>query len=173
MPVRLHIQKSLSILLSVLGLCVFFTQAAQAHMIEAQHGAINIVDDGAYTVISFPYSAFDANHDSKNKAELMIAFNEKRNAIHQKILNGLRLLTENGETEIKGLRLIPDFEHGNSRQVVAIGKFPISSNSTDLRVSITIFGVEDNEKVYEITIKKPSVGFHKSFELSKDKPHSE
>ena len=47
----------------VLLLCISTIPVANAHLMVAQQGTLNVVDDGAFVVMSLPISAFSSVDD--------------------------------------------------------------------------------------------------------------
>jgi hypothetical protein len=56
-------------------------QLAEAHLMVAQHGTLNVVDDGVFMVLSLPVSAFDGVDDDNDGKVSMLEFNNHRGAI--------------------------------------------------------------------------------------------
>ena len=69
------------VLISKLTLAVigFFWLPAQAHLMEAQQGTLNIIDDRAFMVLSLPISAFEDIDDNEQKL--------KNDALYEKSSN--------------------------------------------------------------------------------------
>jgi hypothetical protein len=62
----LFLHRYLAITLLSLTLNLIMGPVAHAHLMVAQHGTLNIVDDGVFMVLSLPISAFDGIDDDKD-----------------------------------------------------------------------------------------------------------
>jgi hypothetical protein len=72
------IYKNVSATMVILILTVPMSPSAQAHLMLAQHGTLNIVDDGAFMVLSLPISAFEGVDDDSDGKVSMVEFNNHR-----------------------------------------------------------------------------------------------
>ena len=148
----------LTIMLSFCGLSNAF-----AHIMVAQHGTLNIVDNGVYAVVSLPISAFYQIDKHKSTTEKMVEFNAQRKKITTLIKDKM-WLTENAYNHsLKGLRLIPSLDHHGDYQVIVMGRFEIADASNRLEFNLNLFGEKNEENSYKITAKHKLVGWQHSF----------
>jgi hypothetical protein len=61
---------------------------AHAHLMVAQHGTLNIVDDGVFMVLSLPISAFNGVDEDSNGKISMLEFNNHRDPHKRSPANG-------------------------------------------------------------------------------------
>ena len=81
----MKILKYMGLITMLLAINLLISFCASAHLMVAQKGTINIVDDEAFVVVSLPISAFvgiDTNLDGQIS---MIEFNLNRKAVKQEI----------------------------------------------------------------------------------------
>jgi hypothetical protein len=138
----------------VLALLVPLT--AQAHLMVAQHGTLNLVGDGAFLVLSLPASAFpwaDDDHDGRLSAAEFTAHQAR---LSQTVLAGVQLADERGARPLEGLLLglSPDdrAQTQPAAQLVALGRFGLASPDAPLTLTFTIFGDAPDARSEAITI---------------------
>lgn len=127
-----------------------------AHMMVAQHGTLNIVDDGAFMVLSLPVSAF--NHvDDNNDGELSNAeLAHHRANITQTIQNNIVLKANHQALKLEGILLsLVTPHHGTeqnvSSQLIVMGRFSLTAPDQPLQFHANLFGTADAESVLNIT----------------------
>lgn len=84
--------------------------AAQAHLMVAQRGTINLVGDGAFMVLLLPVSAFDGVDDDGDGRLSSAEFMAHRVAIARAVQQQVQLLDAQGPRPLEGLMLTPDAE---------------------------------------------------------------
>lgn len=130
---------------------------ALAHMMVAQHGTINIVDKGAFMVLSLPVSAFeglDIDNDGKaSSAELAQYKNQAAKLIHANV----QLSNPNGNLPLQGL-IVSLASHGNpkkaSDQLIVMGKYKLDSATDELTFNNHLFGPSLLEQQIDMTITR-------------------
>lgn len=116
-------------------LSVAWLAPAQAHLMPARHGTLNLVGDGAYLVLSVPAAAFgdgDTNQDgSLSLAELRTGWNVLTARIQQTV----QLLDAGGARPFEGLILTPTAESdapgAPMTQLLVMGRFALAGAATD------------------------------------------
>jgi hypothetical protein len=139
----------------------------------AQHGSLNIVDNGVFMVISLPVTAFK-NVDDDNDGKLSNEeFSRHRpsiaSTVHEKIT-----LSENGrKITLQGMMLAPVTSHHSlqtpSSQLIVMGRYTIVSPNSDLRYEIELFGTMPPEKTLEITVTNKQYNNKQVLKLSPKK----
>lgn len=134
--------------------------AVHAHLIVSQRGTLNIVGDGAFMVLSLPVSAFKGIDDN---ADGLLSIDELRAhapAIETQIKSGVVLENSQGVKKLDGLMLNtvpPGNDHtAPGKQIVALGRFGLEPESSDLKLTLRLFGVGADECTEQITVTKGS-----------------
>jgi len=107
--------------------------AAQAHLIEAHKGTLNLLDRAAYLVVSLPVSALDNVDDDGDGALSPAELEAHAGAIRAQVIAGVQLLGPDGALPLHLLMLDvtpPEDSPGRaSRHVVAMGWFDLGGAS--------------------------------------------
>jgi hypothetical protein len=121
------IYNNVSFTLLILILAVPMSPSAQAHLMVAQHGTLNIVDDGAFMVLSLPISAFEGVDDDSDGKVSMVEFNNHRGAIVESVGQNLTLSDKDGNLSLQGIMLSPVVPHDAPEeplsQLIVMGRF--------------------------------------------------
>ncbi len=153
--------------------------ALHAHLLPAQRGTLNFVDNGAFMALSLPISAFDGIDDDKNGSVSIAEFNKHRADIVSSVTNGI-VMSEKGEDRVlKGVMLSPvsseeHDEHGKHREspdaeiarVYVMGKFVLMSPGSDLHFRNSLFGKESSERTFKISAIWKDRGQKQKFKLT-------
>lgn len=124
----------------------------------AQHGSLNIVDDGVFMVISLPVTAFknvDDDNDSKLSAEEFSLHRASiASTVHEKII-----LSEKGrKIALQGMMLSPVNSHHSlqtpSSQLIVMGRYTLVSPDNDLQFEVDLFGTSPSEQIVEVIATK-------------------
>lgn len=135
---------------------------AHAHLMPAQHGTLNFVDDGAFMVLSLPVSAFSGVDENGDGQWSLIEFNAHRAQIIETVNREVRLSDEQGLRPLRGVMLLPvlveDDPTGMATQVMALGRFDLAGKDTlsPLHLEINIFGTESAGKMLRLTTTRHS-----------------
>ncbi|MBO1256396.1 hypothetical protein J3L16_11950 [Alteromonas sp. 5E99-2] len=143
---------------------------AQAHIMVAQKGTLNIVDDGIYMVLSVPVSAFegiDTDNDGKlSKTE----FRDKRTDIAETVKSNISLKNGKQEISLQGLLLSPVLSHHHidepATQLIVTGKYTVHEPDANLNYSLGLFGQTNSEQSIEITVKNKAHKFEEKSVLT-------
>ena len=133
---------------------------AQAHLMVAQKGTVNLVQDGAYLVLSLPVSAFpgvDRDGDGSMAGEELAAGQAQ---IVQAVQSGVVLSDAQGPRPLQGLLVTasPDNDTPGApvHQVVVLGRYalaqPVPRGIDALRLSMPLLGTRDGEQRSEVTV---------------------
>lgn len=129
--------------LCLLLLCAW-ALPAQAHLMAAQKGTVNLQDDGAFVVLSLPVSAFSGTSEAQ---------------IVQQVQQGLVLRDAQGPRPLQGVLVSPspdDDKPGSPvHQVVILGRFalasPVPRGADSLQVTLSLYGTGKDEQRTELT----------------------
>lgn len=169
--------KYLSLISIAFLLTMTITSQALAHMMVAQHGTLNIVDDGVFMVLSVPVSAFseaDSDKDGKlSSAEL----SQHRSSISKAINEHIVLSDSNGVCMLEGL-IISLASHGSPKQpalqLIVMGRFKLATaeinNLDQLAFKMNVFGKTLPEKSIEMTVTRNVDQQKRVFKLTQDEP---
>jgi hypothetical protein len=162
-----------SILLSLM-LTALMTSSAQAHLMVAQHGTLNFVDEGAFMVLSLPMSAFEDIDDDGDGKVSMIEFNNHRAGIVEAIGQSVTLGDEKGNLSLQDIMLSPVVAHDASdnsiEQLTILGRFALAGAKAALRFQVDLFGKQSTEQLLKITATRQSDKRELVFELTPVKP---
>ncbi|WP_440877574.1 hypothetical protein [Thalassotalea sp. PLHSN55] len=153
-----------------LTMALFFTAHVNAHVMVAQHGTLNLVEDGAFMVLSLPVSGFNGiDNDLDGKLSLE-EFNQHRFRIGQQVKKHVRLTNANGLLPLKGLMISPVADHHAPNepvsQVVIMGKFIIENTELPLAYHVNLFGKFHGEQEIKITATRRNNGGKRIFSLN-------
>jgi hypothetical protein len=164
------ISQSLSPILFILTLFVWMVPHAHAHQMVAQHGTLNVVDDGAYMVLSVPITAFEGIDSDKDGMLSMEEFTRHRLAIAESVKQNVVLRDLNGSRPLEGMMLSPVPEHetasGLASQVIVMGRFALEDPRSALLFQVNLFGERPAEQLLEITAFRQVDSQEHDFELT-------
>jgi len=162
------------------GVLCLASVSAQAHLMVAQKGTLNLQGNGAYLVVALPVSAFQGIDDNGDGAWSSQELGLHSAQIHVQLSQHLRLRDAQGFRPIEGVTLIPtppDEKPGDSvTQLVVMARFvlahPVALDAPDpekgLVFQTDLFGQQASEKQLSITVTQ---GAHKQLlMLSPERP---
>ncbi len=146
---------------SVIIVLMNFSQAS-AHLMVAQRGTLNIVDDSAFMVLSLPVSAFEGVDGDGDGKMSQAEFKQHRQSIITSINTQIVLEDDQGRRPLSGLMLSPVVPHKasemKSEQLVVMGRFALGSAQTDLlknlKFQVDLYGKQKAEQTLTISAKK-------------------
>jgi hypothetical protein len=151
-------------------LSMLMVQLAEAHLMVAQHGTLNVVDDGVFMVLSLPVSAFEGVDDDNDGKVSMLEFNNHRGAIVESIRQNVTLSDGQGSALLQGIMLSPVAPHDSTvesiSQLAVMGRFTLNDSASALRFHIGLYGKGAAEKSLAITAKRKSDSQKTVFELT-------
>jgi HupE / UreJ protein len=129
---------------------------AQAHLLVAQHGTLNLVGDGAFMVMSLPVSAF-AGVDDDGDGRLSVAELRTHQAnIIARVHHGIALWEETGARPLQGLMVnlaSPDESPATpSAQLMVLGRFALAAQDQSLRLRVDLFGTTPGEQTFQVKV---------------------
>ncbi len=162
--------KFVVITLVALALSLSLSPWAHAHLMVAQHGTLNIVDDGAFMVLSLPVSGFKGVDDD-NDGKLSVAeFSNHRAAIANTVRRNVTLSDRNGSRPLEGIMLAPVVAHDvlnePASQLNVMGRFSLAGTNSVLRFHNGLYGKQSSEQSLEITATRKSDNQKHVFELT-------
>lgn len=140
------------------------TSSAFAHLMVAQHGTVNIVEDGAFIVLSVPMSAFPLVDADGDGAVTMIEFNNHRTEITESIRHNIVLSDDHATLALEGIMLSPEADHDDTGvlatvgQLTVMGRFTLVNPSAALSLFVGLYGAHDGEQTLQITGTRRSAG---------------
>jgi len=141
-------------------------------MMVAQHGTLNVVDNGVFMVLSLPVSGFDGTDDDKDGRLSKAEFDIHRLSIALTVKEKIGLLDKNGKLELKGLILSLATSHESPKdpvtQLIVMGKFMLNDLNAPLHYQVDIYGKKRVEQTLDITVKDKSKGLKQEFTLTPD-----
>ena len=156
--------KGLATACLVIMMCI---ASAQAHVMAAQQGTLNIVGEAAFMVLSVPVSAFKAVDDGDgalSKGELVT----HAGTVRQQLKEGVQLFQ--GEQALPlYLMMVDVVGHDNapeapSTQLMVMGRFQLRGDSSDgvselaqtdtMRLHFNLFGRDSDEQAQDISITR-------------------
>ncbi len=147
--------------LAALALVLTLAPTAQAHLMVAQRGTLNIVGDGAFMVLSLPVSAFREVDDDRDGLLSPAELQAHAATIRAQVQQGVQLL-ESGDgaraLPLQGMLLqlsSPDHAAaGAARQIVVLGRFALGAQRSGLRLRLALFGTASDERSQEVTVSR-------------------
>lgn len=132
--------------------------SAQAHLMPAQQGTLNLLGDGAFMVLSVPVSALrgaDDNGDGLLDArELHVHWRD----IQAQVERGVELRDASGPRPLQGLMLTlspaDDAPDSAATQLVALGRFALGAPTAPLHFRLGLFGRSPAERGFQIRITR-------------------
>jgi hypothetical protein len=104
--------------------------SAQAHLMVAQKGTLNLQGEGAYLVVSLPVSAFAGIDDDGDGAWSALELGRHVPQIHEQLKLGLRVRDAQGVRPMDGITLVPTPPDGHPEdpvsQLVVLMRFKLA-----------------------------------------------
>jgi len=140
-------------------LAVVLCGPAKAHLMVAQQGTLNIVEGGAYLVLSVPVSAFQDIDDDGDALLSLAELRRHGSRIEWQVLEKVQLRDPVGPRPLQGLLLNPSPPDGApdapADQLVVMGRFELGAqaNAADaLIMTMELFGRGMSERSLRVTI---------------------
>ncbi|MEM9529910.1 MAG: hypothetical protein AAGA23_03255 [Pseudomonadota bacterium] len=131
---------------------------AAAHPMAAQRGTLNVVDDGAYLVVSIPVSAFAGVDDDQDGRLSTEEFHRHQHAIAAAVIERVVLSDAGGACALEGLLLSPAHAHDTSSapssQLVAMGRYALNNPEGEMTLSFNLFGAAPDEQALEFSARR-------------------
>lgn len=140
---------------AIMAFVLLIAIPVRAHLMESQHGTLNMIDQDVFMVLSLPVSAIeniDTNHDGQISIE---EFDTQRPSIAEKVKSNVMLVDKDGELALRGFLLSPVLPHSGSSaalsQFIVMGRFTVNNPNEYLRFHLGLFGNEEPEQTQQIT----------------------
>lgn len=164
----------IKVLFSSFVVSVAIVSQASAHMMVAQHGTLNVKDNGVYMMLSLPVSSFEDIDDDGDGKMSSSEYNKHKPNIISTVNKKVKLSNSEGLRPLQGLLIIPVVPHEPANapadQLVIMGRFSLdktkTENNKNLTFEVTLFGQNATEKNYTISAKRKS---KTSVDYEKDK----
>ncbi|MEH6581272.1 MAG: hypothetical protein V7754_04995 [Halioglobus sp.] len=164
------LRRYLSLTVLVWTVTLATVQLVQAHLMVAQHGTLNIVNDGAFMVLSLPITAFEGLDDDRDGKVSMLEFNRHRDAIIQSVEKNVTLSDQQAGCSLKGIMLSPVVPHDSAdatiSQLAVMGRFTLNDVASPLHFTIGLYGIQAAERRLEITATRSHDKQKAVFELT-------
>lgn len=128
---------------------------AHAHLMVEQLGTINIVDDGAFVVVSVPVAAFSGIDDDGDGLASASELRSHYEQVSSEVQRRLQLSSGSGPRPLQGLLINSANDHTAepSSQLVVMGRFALNSER-DLRLWTDLFGHAEAEQRLQIAARR-------------------
>ncbi len=138
--------------------------AAQAHLMVAQRGTLNLAGHGGYAVMSVPAEALQGVDDDGDGRLSLSEMRAHAGAIEAQVRGGLQLIGGEGPLPLEGLLLNLTPDDGASMapaaHLVAMGRFAIADDSPQalsrLKLRFSLFGRTPASQQQTITVSHGS-----------------
>ena len=158
----------------VLALAVVLSTSAQAHLMVAQKGTLNLVDNGAFMVLSVPVSAFDGVDDDSDGKLSVEEFTHHKQEILDEVKRKVILRDDDDAQTLEGIMLtpvVPDHSpDGVADQLVIMGRFHTDPLSEKLSLQVELYGEINREQSLEVTATRPALKQQRVLVLTHKKP---
>lgn len=150
-------------LLSVVFAIAFTSTAAKAHLMVAQKGTLNVVDNKGYMVLSVPLDVFIFADQNKDGTLSMIEFNKSRAAIVGAIKEKVRLNKATEKLTLDNIRLVPSANHTNAMQLVIMGVLDLPESLEGWKITMGLFASDGHQDTFRLTIKDKVSDYEKEY----------
>ena len=155
---------------ATLWLLLMMVPAAQAHLMTAQRGTLNLVPAGGFVVMSVSVQAFRGVDDDADGRLSMSELRAHADDISTQVARGLQLIGERGPIELQGLmlNLAPDAHTPSApaSYLVVMGRFPLRlgassgdrspSGNPPLKLRFSLFGHTADAKRQVVVVRHGS-----------------
>lgn len=160
--------------ISAAVLAVVLATPVLAHLMMAGHGTVNIVDNGAFMVLSLPVSAFDGVDDNGDGEVSPAEFNHHHSEVIRTLSRHVILRDLDRELPLQGIMLSPavphDDDHDHITNVTVLGRFALDNARPPLSFHVDLFGTEDDSRSLTIRASRKSENLRHEFELTPEAP---
>ena len=142
-------------LLSGLLVSAVIMPHASAHLMVAQNGTLNVVNDGAFLLLSVPVSAFENIDDNGDKKLSKTEFTKHRPAIVAAVHEKVKLKDKTGYLTLEGMMLSPVASHQSSLlpsdQLIIMGRYQLKDLESKLSFQLGLYGTKPEEQSLAFT----------------------
>ena len=131
-----------------------------AHVMVAQHGTLNVLDNGVFMVLSLPISAFEGIDDDNDGKLSNTEFSRHRKVISNLVHKKVVLKERNGKLVLEDMMLSPVVSHQSPNapvsQLIVMGRYSLGDPLSSLEYQVDLFGTAPTEQLFEITATRKS-----------------
>ncbi|WP_166109065.1 hypothetical protein [Pseudoalteromonas sp. Z9A5] len=164
-------------LLSMVALGLLSTpNLANAHLMVADHGTLNFVDNNVFIVLSIPMSAFKGVDENKDGKVSIEEFNAHKKQISKRVKKNVYLADHQYKFTIDGLLLNPEASHKhkntNIDQITITGRYSMPTKLTKVNFNVKLFSNDKHKQRYQITATNKKQKLTHQFDLTPTSPLS-
>lgn len=141
-----------------LGLALLAAGSAQAHLMAAQKGTLNLVGQAGFLVLSVPVSALQGVDDDGDGALSTAELEAHRESVSAQVRAGVQLQGPDGALPLQLVMLDVAPPEGApaaaARHLVVLGRFALGLQGQPLRLGFTLFGQAAYERQQDLTITR-------------------
>jgi len=145
-------------------------QQSYAHMMVAQHGTLNVIDDGVFMVLSLPVSSFAGVDDDQDGKLSEAEFTLHRSVIAKLVNENVILKDSTGKLTLQGMMLSLVTSHHSPKQpasqLVVMGRYALVDPSSLLQYQVDLFGNKAAEQSLDITATRKMDNKKQTLKLS-------
>ncbi|PCM44029.1 hypothetical protein [Marinobacter sp. ANT_B65] len=148
-----------------------------AHLMVAGHGTLNIVDNGAFMVLSLPLSAFEGIDDNGDGEIDLSEFNRHQSAVIQTLSQHVVLRDREQTLPLEDILVSPGgshdghgHHHDHINEVIVMGRFALDNARPPLSFHVDLFGKPESSRILHITASQKSESLHHEFQLTPEQP---
>jgi len=148
-----------------------------AHLMMAGHGTLNIVNNGAFMVLSLPLSAFEGIDDNGDGEIDLNEFNHHQTEVIRTLSQHVVLRDREQALPLEDILLSPGAshdDHGNHHdeisEVTVMGRFALENTRQPLSFQVDLFGKQESARTLNISASWKSENLHHEFELTPEQP---
>lgn len=146
--------------------------SAYSHLMVAQHGTLNFLEDSVYMVLSVPSSAFSDADENSDGLLSIFEFSKHREAIIDLVAENVSFGSKKNNFVLHDLRVSPVTPHDAPKdpaeQIIVLGRFSLVNDVTELYFHMGLFGEQSKQQSLEITAKRKSTNDKHVFEVSSE-----
>lgn len=147
---------------TAVALTLLALSTAQAHLMVAQRGTLNLVDAGGFVVMSVPVQGLQGVDDDGDGRMSIAEMRAHASSIEAQVQRGLQLIGDAGPLPLEGvmLSLSPDDSASTApaAHLVALGRFAIADGSPQalarLKLRFTLYGHTTESQQQTVTISR-------------------
>jgi len=160
------------------GICcmlvmLFAAPIARAHLMVAQQGTLNFLDNNVFMVLSLPASAFDTADENSDGLLSLEEFSKHRLDIIDIASSQVSLSNKKMKLPMNDIMVSPVTPHNAPKdpadQLIVMARFSLPEKIDTLLFQVDIFGKSTEEQSIKIKAARKSEEMSQSFSLSPEK----
>jgi hypothetical protein len=160
--------------IGLISLLFSTSQNAHAHLMVAQHGTLNIVNNHVFVVLSIPASSIKGADDNTDGLMSLAEFTKYRKHISKQVKQHVYMSDQQYRFNIDGLLLNPELAHSvNSKivdQITITGRYT-PTVLEGIKFNINLFSHDESKQTYKITATNKQQQLVHQFELKPLSPY--